>query len=368
MPETTGFPTRRGLLTAVAGASLVESFLPRLRAQSVSGNRALVCIYHFDGNDSNNLVVPLDSGRYAAYALARGPLALDRASLLMAQTTRGAQVGFHPAMPELRDLFSRQRLAVVANIGVPASKPPVSLLDPDLKYVPGAFSAPQWAAAFTRSGAISTQEITSGSAGLSRGGGIVRLASGSAGTATLSALRLSTRFPDTALGGQLQKVVTAVAQSPNEAQFFFVPASGFGSGANQLECHAAAMRDLSQAMAAFFDATVELGLSRRITTYTDGIFNRTMAPSPRGRATPAWGSHQLVMGDSVLGAEIYGSFPDFTLGGRDDAGKMGTWIPSVSKAQYHQALARWAGIPDWQLRRSFPAATEAQPANLSFLL
>ncbi len=59
MPETTGFPTRRGLLSALAGVSLVESLLPTLRAQSVNGNRALVCIYHFDGNDSNNLVVPL---------------------------------------------------------------------------------------------------------------------------------------------------------------------------------------------------------------------------------------------------------------------------------------------------------------------
>ncbi len=276
-------------------------------------------------------------------------------------------------MPEMRDLFSRQRLAVVANIGIPASRPPVSLLDPDLKYVPGAFSAPQWAAAFTRSGAISRAEITTGSAGLSRGGGIVRLASGATGAAKPGAIRLSARFPNTALGAQLQKVLAALVQSPNEAQFFFVPASGFGSGANQLETHAAAMRGLSQAMAAFFDATEELGISRSVTTYTDGVFNRTMAPTPRRRATPAWGGHQLVMGGSVLGAQIYGSFPNFTLGGPDDAGKTGIWIPGVAKAQYHEALARWAGVPDWQLRRSFPEisnadTSSAQRSSLNFLL
>jgi uncharacterized protein (DUF1501 family) len=244
----------------------------------------------------------------------------------------------------------------------------MSLLDPDLKYVPGAFSAPQWAAGFTRSGTISTQEITTGSAGLSRGGGIVRLAAGTIGGAKPGAIRLSRQFPGTALGAQLHKVVIALAQSPNEAQFFFVPASSFGSGANQLEAHAAAMRELSQAMAAFFDATVELGISRRVTTYTDSVFNRTMAPTPRGRATPAWGGHQLVMGDSVLGAQIYGRFPDFTLGGRDDAGKTGIWIPGVSKAQYHEALARWAGVPDWELQRTFPESSDAQRLNLGFLL
>jgi uncharacterized protein (DUF1501 family) len=368
MPDTPGLPTRRGLLSALAGVSLVESLLPSLRAQSVSGNRALVCIYHFDGNDSNNLVVPLESGRYAAYAQSRGALALDRASLLTAQTTGGAEVGFHPAMPELRELFSKQRVAVVANIGIPASKPPVSLLDPDLKYVPGAFSAPQWAAAFTRSGIISTQEIVTGSAGLSRSGGIVRLASEAPHGILPGAVRLSTRFPDTTVGARLQKVAAAIAQSPNQAQFFFVPASSFGTGANQLESHSAAMRDLSQAMAAFFHASAELGISQRVTTYTDSVFNRTMAPSPGGGATPAWGGHQLVMGDAVLGAQVYGSFPDFALGGPDDAGKTGIWIPAVPRAHYHEALARWAGIPDWQLRRSFPEPSDAQLPSLNFML
>ena len=74
MPETASFPTRRSLLTALAGASLAEFALPILRGQGVTGNRTLVCIYHLDGNDSNNMVVPLDSGRYGAYARARGEL------------------------------------------------------------------------------------------------------------------------------------------------------------------------------------------------------------------------------------------------------------------------------------------------------
>jgi uncharacterized protein (DUF1501 family) len=176
---------------------------------------------------------------------------------------------------------------------------------------------------------------------------------------------LFTQFPETASGAKLQKVAAALAQSPNESQFFFVPMRSFSTGANQLESHAGAMRDLSQAMAAFYNATVELGISRNVTTYTDGVFNRTMAPTQRARSTPAWGGNQLVMGDAVLGAEIYGSFPDFRLGGPSDAGKTGIWIPGTTKAQYHTALAKWAGVPDWQIRQAFPSATQ-QP-ELGFL-
>src|SRR5580693_9326749 len=92
MPATPRFPTRRNLLSTVAGAGLAGLAGPILRAQSVTGNRALVCLYFFDGNDSNNMVVPLDGGRYAAYAQARGSLALDRSSLLTAGASGGAEI------------------------------------------------------------------------------------------------------------------------------------------------------------------------------------------------------------------------------------------------------------------------------------
>jgi uncharacterized protein (DUF1501 family) len=61
VPPTTGFPTRRSLLSTFAGAGLVHSLIPALRAQSIGSDRILVCIYSFDGNDSNNMVVPRNS-------------------------------------------------------------------------------------------------------------------------------------------------------------------------------------------------------------------------------------------------------------------------------------------------------------------
>src|SRR5580698_6337491 len=106
MPGTIGLPSRRGLLSAFAGAGLVELATPFLRGQGVRGDRVLVCLYDFEGNDSNNLVVPLDAGRYTAYSSARATLAIDEASLLNARTVSGAEIGFHPSMPEMRDFFS----------------------------------------------------------------------------------------------------------------------------------------------------------------------------------------------------------------------------------------------------------------------
>ena len=43
---------------------------------TLSDYKALVCIYLFGGNDSNNMIVPVDNARYAAYQTARGTLVL----------------------------------------------------------------------------------------------------------------------------------------------------------------------------------------------------------------------------------------------------------------------------------------------------
>src|SRR6185436_4528124 len=63
-------------LGAVGMASQLESFgLVSAHAQGSSDYRALVCLFFFGGNDSNSMVVPIDS-RFAAYQTMRGPVAL----------------------------------------------------------------------------------------------------------------------------------------------------------------------------------------------------------------------------------------------------------------------------------------------------
>src|SRR5260370_971334 len=85
--------------------------------------KALVCIFLFGGNDSNNLIVPTDS-RFSLYNTARGNpsmggLALAQSSLvsLNSATPTSPMYGLHPAAPELPRLYNSNNMALLANVG-----------------------------------------------------------------------------------------------------------------------------------------------------------------------------------------------------------------------------------------------------------
>jgi uncharacterized protein (DUF1501 family) len=105
---------------ATVGTLALRPFglIPRLAAQSTSDYKALVCVFLFGGNDSNNLIVPMDSTSFNAYTSIRGSLALSSSALAPVSTVSGAPYGFHGKAPEIASLFSSKELAVVANAGV----------------------------------------------------------------------------------------------------------------------------------------------------------------------------------------------------------------------------------------------------------
>ncbi len=89
--------------------------------------RALVCVFLSGGNDSFNMLVPRGNSEYAEYAGVRSGLALPQNSLLAINPVNnpGRQLGLHPSMPELRDLFEQGHASFVANVGTliePVSK------------------------------------------------------------------------------------------------------------------------------------------------------------------------------------------------------------------------------------------------------
>ena len=107
---------RRGLVIGAAAAASRFGLLNVL-AQGTD-YKALVCIFLYGGNDSNNMVVPNGTDGYQAYARARGPLALPQASLLPIQlSSNGARFGLHPNLSELRPLWMQNKLAVLCNVG-----------------------------------------------------------------------------------------------------------------------------------------------------------------------------------------------------------------------------------------------------------
>ncbi len=117
--------TRRDLLRlaccSAAGATLVSGLsklgLVSALAQGTTDYKALVCIFMFGGNDSNNMLVPTDS-RYTQYLQARSVLALPQSQLLPLQMGGQSIYGLHPDMPEMQGFFNNQKsLAIVANVG-----------------------------------------------------------------------------------------------------------------------------------------------------------------------------------------------------------------------------------------------------------
>ena len=73
----------------------------------------------FGGNDSNNMIVPMDDARYQQYLAARGQLGLQGSNLtapVLAKTGQ-APYAFHAGLQELAGLFSDGILAVTANVG-----------------------------------------------------------------------------------------------------------------------------------------------------------------------------------------------------------------------------------------------------------
>ena len=79
--------------------------------------RALVCLLLAGGNDSFNMLVPLDPAAYATYQTSRSNLALTPAQLIQINPTGLPAFGVHYLMPELANLFESGKAAFVANVG-----------------------------------------------------------------------------------------------------------------------------------------------------------------------------------------------------------------------------------------------------------
>lgn len=112
------------LLGAVSATPLMGSLSELAYAAGPFNDfRALVCVMLPGGNDSHNMIVPLD-GRYTAYAANRGPLAIPQSYLQVNAINDPLQgsFGFHPRMPKTAALFTAGRLAVQTNVG-PLIKP-----------------------------------------------------------------------------------------------------------------------------------------------------------------------------------------------------------------------------------------------------
>jgi len=184
-----------------------------------------------------------------------------------------------------------------------------------------------------------------------------------------SAPPINAVFPESQLGAQLNTVARLIAVRDRlqmKRQVFFVAAGGFDSHDNQQQDQPGLLAGISEAIAAFHTATVELGVVNDVTTFTQSDFGRTLTSNGDG-TDHAWGGNQLVVGGAVNGRELYGRYPRLEIGGPEDVAG-GRMIPSTSADQYAATLARWFGIPDADLDAVAPNLPNFAVRDLGFMI
>jgi len=185
---------------------------------------------------------------------------------------------------------------------------------------------------------------------------------------------LTTQFPSTPLGNQLKEVARFInlrAQTGAGRQVFFCGLGGFDTHSGQDYQQWDLLRQVSQALKSFYDATVEMGIANQVTAFTLSDFGRSLQPSGTG-SDHGWGSHYLVLGGGVNGGQIYGSFPvlnqnDSAYNPNAFADTRGVLIPTTSLAQYGATLAKWFGAADAQLDGLFPELANFAVRDLGFM-
>ncbi|HXU40250.1 MAG TPA: DUF1501 domain-containing protein [Blastocatellia bacterium] len=440
--------------------------------------KALVCIFMSGGNDSNNMIVPLDATGYGNYSAARNSsgLAIPSATLLpITPPSIGTQFGLHPnlspevaapaAMPGLLPLWTAGKLAVVCNVGplvypltratyqnnsvqkpyqlfshsdqttqwqtsrsdtqtqtgwggltadhtLPfnngVSFPTITSIAGTSAFATGILTRPLIIADARTSlpNVLKLEGFGTAADEVARKNAMIQLRTFDHSNPLVAATSdtvqdavdisaafsvdpiLTTIFPNTTLGNQLKQVAKVMklnqtsAQLSLNRQIFFCSIGGFDTHQDQLTNQGNLFTQMSQAMKAFYDATVELGIDNRVTTFTLSDFGRTLQPSGSGTGVGSdhgWGNHQFVMGGAVHGTEFYGVplaaaaggngtvFPTLVEGGAYDTDNRGRWIPTASVDQYAATLASWFGLAPADMPTVFHNLSHFASSNLGFV-
>lgn len=169
---------------------------------------------------------------------------------------------------------------------------------------------------------------------------------------------LATPFPvagQNRLADTLKTVARTIAARQalgQKRQIFFVGLGGWDTHDNMLPDHERLLRTLSEAVAAFHGATVELGVSDKVTAFTMTDFGRTLNNNGDG-TDHGWGGHSWLIGGDVVGRQIYGQMPELRLGSDLDVGR-GRLIPTTAIEQLGSTLSRWFGLRQGDALEIFP--------------
>ena len=176
-------------------------------------------------------------------------------------------------------------------------------------------------------------------------------------------------IPNSRLGQQLRtvaKLIEARAALGMRRQIYFCATGGFDTHGPQLDSHAGLLGGVDAALTGFYRALEAQGTQSGVTTFTASDFGRTFDSNGRG-SDHGWGSHHVVIGDDVVGKNLYGEYPDLAIDNNPlDTGR-GRWLPTTSVDQYGATMAKWFGVPESQLNDVFPNLHRFSNRDLGFM-
>lgn len=173
----------------------------------------------------------------------------------------------------------------------------------------------------------------------------------------LQRVNVSTVFPKSDLAKQLKMVartIKAADQLGTRQQTFFVRYIGWDHHDELLKNHAKMLEILDDALGAFQTALGELGVAKKVTTFTGSDFGRSLTSNGNG-TDHGWGGNTLVMGEDVNGGKVYGDYPALSLNAANplDSGE-GVLIPTTATDELYAELALWFGVQKGDLDKLFP--------------
>ena len=190
-------------------------------------------------------------------------------------------------------------------------------------------------------------------------------------SALTTAPTIATPFPTpNSLADQLKLVARMISNATAlsaKRQVFFVSLGGFDNHDGLVTTHPGLLKTVGDAVSAFYNATVELGVASQVTTFTASDFGRTLSGNNDG-SDHGWGSMHFVLGGAVNGQRFYGTPPAVANNGPDDVGQ-GRLLPSTSVDQYAATLGKWLGVSDADLLTLLPnlANYNLSARNLGFV-
>lgn len=172
----------------------------------------------------------------------------------------------------------------------------------------------------------------------------------------LDAVTLETEFPNTGLGRQLQQVaglIRARGALQTNRNAFFTTLGGFDSHNDADATMSSRLGEADDALEALVAELKAADLWEDVTIIFASEFGRTLTSNGRG-TDHGWGGNYWMVGGSVFGGRVVGTYPDsLTEDGPLNFGR-GRIIPTTSWDAVWNGVAQWFGVDEAGLTTVLP--------------